>query len=508
MSELQQQLNVIQRNLEEHQKLTSFVVVDGHGHIREWSVDANLLLHDVPTRPNGATIFEILPEFIGLEQTLNEIADRKASQFELPRIQRGDQHAEARYVTIRMLPFRDEGEVIVMFEDVTESATVIQRLMQDHNELELTRQKLAQSEKRYHDILENVGEVVFATDLEGTIQYINPRIESLSQHTPDELVGQHFLTLVPDQQRQSLQMIYDAQLTMAIAETLQEFVINQKGGGQRWVEQRVTLLREQGEISGLQGIVRDITSRKEAQETLAQYQQTLEQRNRELDAYNYSLAHDMKSPLTVMTSYAELLRMTDGENLSEKGKSTLKQISETAFRMSDMIDGLLMLGSIENTQYILEPMALKPLIEMAIEDNAKAIQTRGVTVTVGKDIPPAVGYGPWLEQLFDNLIGNAVKFIGKDNPEPTVEVFGETHGERVRIAVRDNGLGIPQEDQETIFDMFSRYHKDEARGTGLGLSIVKRIVEKCGGTISVESTVGEGSTFWIDLPGVSVSDAT
>ena len=507
MSELQQQLNAIQRNLEEHRKLISFVVVDADGHIKEWSVDAGLIPNDVSTRTNGTTIFEIVPEFIGLEQTLNEIATRKAGQFELPRIQRGDQRSDARYVTIRLLPFRDKGEVIVTFEDVTESATVIQRLMQDHNELELIRQKLAQSEKRYHTILENISDVVFTTDLEGTIKYINPRIQNLSQYTPDELVGQHFLTLVPEDQRKELESGYKKQVEDGVTETVHEFMLNQKKGGVRWVEQRVTLLREKGEITGLQGIMWDITSRKEAQETLVQYQRTLEQRNRELDAYNYSLAHDLKSPLTVMTSYAELLRMTDGDNLSEKGKSTLAQISETAFRMSDMINGLLMLGSIENTKYILEPMVLRPLITMAVEDNHKAIQKRGVTVTVAEDIPPAVGYGPWLEQLFDNLIGNAIKFIGKDNPSPTVEVFGETKGDRVRIAVRDNGLGISAKDQETIFDMFSRYHKDEARGTGLGLSIVKRIVEKCDGSITIESTVGEGTTFWIELPGVSVSDS-
>jgi signal transduction histidine kinase len=111
-----------------------------------------------------------------------------------------------------------------------------------------------------------------------------------------------------------------------------------------------------------------------------------------------------------------------------------------------------------------------------------------------------MGYGPWIEEVFANLISNAVKYIGKDNEAPCITIRGMRDGDMVRYEVEDNGLGIKPEDQARLFDMFSRFHKGEEAGFGLGMSIIQRIVTKLKGTMGVQSEPGVGSTFWFALP--------
>jgi signal transduction histidine kinase len=110
-----------------------------------------------------------------------------------------------------------------------------------------------------------------------------------------------------------------------------------------------------------------------------------------------------------------------------------------------------------------------------------------------------MGYGPWIEEVFANLISNAIKYIGKDNPEPRIIVRGSRVGSIVRYEVKDNGLGISEKDQERLFEMFSRFHTGEASGLGLGMSIVQRIVDRLNGQLGVESALGKGSSFWFAL---------
>jgi signal transduction histidine kinase len=168
--------------------------------------------------------------------------------------------------------------------------------------------------------------------------------------------------------------------------------------------------------------------------------------------------------------------------------------------MSQMIQSLLMLAQLREANEVVELVDMSSLIDDALRRTQPGLEKRGVNVEVQQPIPDALGYGPWLEEVFANLINNAVQYIGHENPAPTITLRATTLNDRNRYEVVDNGLGVSLEDQPHLFEMLTRFHKGESSGTGLGLSIVHRIITKLGGTVGLESEPGHGSTFWFTLP--------
>jgi len=225
----------------------------------------------------------------------------------------------------------------------------------------------------------------------------------------------------------------------------------------------------------------------------------LAERNTELDAYARTIAHDLKSPLGLINGYAELVAEYD---LPIAGRAQLDIIQETIGRMEEMIDQLLLLAQLRDVEQTAVSVDVLPLIYSVISRFTDQIEAHSITVQVeSKELPPLAGHAPWLEEVFANLFSNAIKYIGSSNPEPRIRISGVAAGSMVRYQISDNGLGIDLADQERLFDMFTRFHREEASGTGIGLPIVQRIVHKLGGEVGVESRPGEGSTFWFSLPG-------
>ncbi len=232
-------------------------------------------------------------------------------------------------------------------------------------------------------------------------------------------------------------------------------------------------------------------------------------RNRDLDAFSHTVAHDLRSPLTGVVGSLELLQDSESARMSEDGLEILAYARRAAQKMDQIIDALLLLAGIRSREVAVEPVAMEPIVYAALERLKPEIDERGVEVSVAPDLPPVMGYGPWLEEALANLISNAVKYIGPDNPAPCVSVRAErcsepARGDRIRYLVVDNGLGIAPEYHDRLFEMFSRFHPGQAKGAGLGLSIVKRIVTRLDGEVGFESAPGKGSAFWFVLPAVSL----
>src|SRR5574341_147433 len=143
---------------------------------------------------------------------------------------------------------------------------------------------------------------------------------------------------------------------------------------------------------------------------------------------------------------------------------------------------------------------MRPVVQEALSRLEPAIEQRGVEVRLEGEFPAVLGNPHWLEEVVANLMDNAVKYIGEDNPVPRIIVRGMAMDGTVRYEVCDNGIGIQAEDQAQLFEMFTRFHDREAKGSGLGLSIVRRIITKLGGEVGVEAEPGQGSTFWFTLP--------
>lgn len=235
------------------------------------------------------------------------------------------------------------------------------------------------------------------------------------------------------------------------------------------------------------------------------YTHELETSNQELDAYNHTIAHDLKSPLTVIGLSAEMVQRIMKGSLLPKADQHLETIKDSSHKMAEMIEQLLWLAKSRNAQEALMPVDVQQHVEAAIRRFKFALEAQRIEVIAAPNLPDVMGHGQWVEEIFANLISNAIKYMGHDKPYPSIRIQALPQGDCVRFEVIDTGIGISAENQARLFEMFTRLHTIKAEGLGLGLSIIHRMVKRMNGDIGVESVPGVGSTFWFTLPAVTVS---
>jgi signal transduction histidine kinase len=233
---------------------------------------------------------------------------------------------------------------------------------------------------------------------------------------------------------------------------------------------------------------------------LRRTQDELRLRVEELDAYSYTIAHDLKSPLSSIILTSDLLRRKFGERLQPDGLRIVSTLYDSARQMDRMIDQLLWLAKVRKTNEEILPVEVSPIAQAAAARFLLLLESRGITLRIAPDLPSALGHEQWVEEIFANLISNAIKYMGTAHPAPLIEVVGFEDGDWARYEVRDTGVGIKPEDSARLFEMFTRLHTVQAEGLGLGLSIVHRMVTQLRGQVGVESVYGQGSTFWFTLP--------
>jgi len=247
-------------------------------------------------------------------------------------------------------------------------------------------------------------------------------------------------------------------------------------------------------------IVDDITERKRAERALRQQTIELQTRNQELDAFAHTVAHDLKNPLNLVVGFAEVLRQYHDTMLPEDLERNVQSIVRNAFRMGNIIDELLLLSSVRTMDVEIGPIDTGCLVGEARHRLAHDIERSGAQIVLPETWPDALGYAPWIQEVWVNYMSNAIKYGGQP---PRVELSARLEPEgMVRFSVRDNGFGLTSEERSRLFTPFTRLNKVPATGHGLGLSIVLRIVEKLGGRADVESEVGRGSVFSFTLPAV------
>ncbi len=247
------------------------------------------------------------------------------------------------------------------------------------------------------------------------------------------------------------------------------------------------------------------------QRQLQESNHELQKRVDELDAFAHTVAHDLKNPLSALILHAELL--AEIPNLSpDKMRQRAQYIIQSAHRMADIIESLLLLAGVRKQEVVYEPLDMGSILAAVQEGLSYMIQQRQAEMILPASWPAALGYKPWVEAVWTNYISNAIKYGGDP---PRVEVgFDECanepahlapssvnpHMRYIRFWVRDNGPGISPEDQARLFTPFTRIHHERAKGHGLGLSIVQRIVERLGGQVGVTSQLGQGCVFSFTLP--------
>jgi signal transduction histidine kinase len=228
--------------------------------------------------------------------------------------------------------------------------------------------------------------------------------------------------------------------------------------------------------------------------------ETLEKTNKELEEFTYIVSHDLQEPLRKVHSFGQFLMEDYNEQLPDEGKDYVERMQKASVKMKQLIQDLLLLSRVGTGKAEFSSVDTGEVVQMALDDLALTIEESGAQVVVGQ-LPPILGNKTRLAQLFQNLIGNAVKYRS-DERNPEIEISAKEQGDQVVFSVKDNGMGIEEKFFGKVFGVFQRLHGqgEKYKGTGIGLSLCNKVVQKHGGKIWVESTLGKGSTFYFTMP--------
>lgn len=227
----------------------------------------------------------------------------------------------------------------------------------------------------------------------------------------------------------------------------------------------------------------------------------LEAANKELEAFSYSVSHDLRAPLRAISGFSQML-LKEGKSLSEQEQEFIQKICSNATQMGELIDGLLNLSRLGRQQFSKQPIDLNALAREVLDGLAKERAGREVEVRLSK-LPDCFGDPHLLKQVFVNLLANAFKFTLRKE-KAIIEVGCQEQNDERIYFVRDNGAGFDMQYKEKLFNVFQRFHsREQFDGTGIGLSIVQRIILRHGGRIWAEAEVDKGATFYFTLPGTA-----
>ncbi len=278
-------------------------------------------------------------------------------------------------------------------------------------------------------------------------------------------------------------------------------VIRRDSGEVRTVHEKCRHVRDNsGQVVRSVGMVQDITERARAEEEIKRYAAELERSNQELEQFAHIVSHDLREPLRMVKSYLELVQGRCLDQLDPETGAFIGYAVDGAARMQRMIRALLDLTRVHIRGRELAPVDCQPLLERTLAMYKIAIKESGAQVS-HNPLPTVLADEDQLAQVFQNLIGNALKFHGEESPR--IHVSARREGNEWLFSVRDNGIGIDPAQAKRVFELFRRLHtQDEYEGTGIGLALCQKIVERHGGRIWVESQPGQGSTFYFTLPAV------
>jgi PAS domain S-box-containing protein len=351
---------------------------------------------------------------------------------------------------------------------------------------------MAASFEGFRSLIEHSPDAISVIDPHGEILYGSMSTTRLFGYRPEELVGRNCLDLVhPEDRDHSNKALKNA---LAKSGPLQwDARILHKDGSYCWVESTVSNLLLEAEVHAIVVHQRDIHARREADAVRQEHADELARSNARLEEFAYIAAHDLREPLRAISAYTELL--VQETQMDENAAQMAKFIVDGAARMSTLIDDLLSFAA-TGTQELPRRVALGNAVTQAKQNLDLDLKMSSARVTVDR-LPLVRGNEIQLVRLFQNLIGNAVKYRSQEAPE--IHIGARRQGRDYVIRVEDNGVGIASEDQSRVFMPFVRLANREIPGTGLGLAVCKKIVNGLGGEIWVESLPGAGSSFFFTI---------
>jgi PAS domain S-box-containing protein len=359
-------------------------------------------------------------------------------------------------------------------------------------------------------IINSSDEAIYSVNLDSIITSWNRGASILFGYSAEEAVGRKITMLIaPDRQLEELGII----TRIIRGEFIQHFETERrkKDGAVIHISLNVApILDADQRITGTSRIVRDITELKNAKHHISGLNISLEHKvsqrtkqlaivNRELEAFTYSVSHDLRAPLRIIDGFADILVTDYGAKLDPEGIRILGVIVTNARRMGQLIDDLLDLSRLGRQEIIKSMVDMNKLVNSAIDEQLPLYENKQPNISCDQLLPASCDSGLML-QVWGNLISNALKYSGKQE-KPTVHIGSYRDGNRVVYSVKDNGVGFDMKYADKLFGVFQRLHKlTEFEGTGVGLALVHRIVVKHGGNVWAESEPAMGATFFFSLP--------
>jgi PAS domain S-box-containing protein len=355
------------------------------------------------------------------------------------------------------------------------------------------RKQAEQTTRLLADVVEFSNDAIISKDLNGLVTSWNKGAERIFGYTADQMIGRPISLLAPPDRADEMPAILER---IKRGERVEHFESVRRGKDGRLVNVSLTvspILDFSGKIVGASKIARDITERVLAVESIAQQADRLARSNANLQQFSYAASHDLQEPLRTVVTFTQLLADRYRDKLDGDANEFMGYVISAATRMRFLITDLLSYSrTIHHEDLPLKEVALNDAVNLAAHNLQLAIQESGTVLETGR-LPTVYADKVQMIQLFQNLIGNAIKYKSKDSP--VIRITADRIGEEWVLSVCDNGMGIPAEYKEYVFGVFKRLHGNAQSGTGVGLAICKSIVERHGGRIWVESEPGQGSTF-------------
>ena len=430
-------------------------------------------------------------------------------------------------------PSGEPGGILIVLRDITEQVALEDEINQAREELELRVEErtaelkdantlleqevgerrraeiaLSESEEHFRSLIENATDLIVVVDHLGRFEYISPSVTPVFGYTPEELTGTSALAIAhPDDLPEVGGALGRVVQGSGITETA-EFRFRRKDGGYRLLEGIGTSVVDG--LGNLRVIInaRDITERKRTEEQISRLNRDLGDRvaelrdlNRELEAFSYSVSHDLRAPVRAIKGFSGMIAEEHARELSEDSARLLDIVIRNADQMDELIEGLLTFSRLGRQDMSSVPIDMRSMAQTVFDEVAEGSPCRA-TLVLG-DLPGATGDRVLMRQVFANLISNALKFSSRA-ARPVIEIGASRCDGMNEYYVKDNGVGFDMAYADRLFGVFQRLHSpDDFEGTGIGLANVQRIVHRHGGAVRAEGVPGEGATFFFALPSES-----
>lgn len=376
------------------------------------------------------------------------------------------------------------------------------------------QEQLRESEHRFRMVVNALPQLVWIADPDGSVTWVNRHWQEYTGIPPERLLGAGWQTTHHPEYLPRVLECWNLAITRGASFEM-EFPLRAADGGFRWYHSRMLPVKDtEGAVVRWVGTNNDVSEAREAaqavrqarddlagananlEELVRQRTARLREMNEELEHFSYSITHDMRAPLRAMQGFVGMLTEILGPDVPPEAGIYLENISRSAKRMDRLVIDSLSYSKALQQELPLTPVDVRDLLESIISSYPD-LQAPKARITLESPLPQVMGNEAGLTQCFSNLLGNAVKFV-EPGRVPEVRVRAERRDGMVLLWFEDNGIGIPPQAQVRLFQMFQRVSK-AYEGTGIGLALVRKVAERMGGRVGVESEPGRGSRFWLQL---------